>query len=59
MTQVNSFLFNLRHLLVIPSTTPFLKARRNSSVLFLWKLLPIRGGHIFKFFFCHGLSHAF
>lgn len=59
MTQVNSFLFNLRHLLVIRSTTPFLKAGRNLSVLFLRELLPLRGGHIFKFFFCHGLSHAF
>ncbi len=59
MTQVNSFLFNLRHLLFIPSTTPFLKARRNLSILFLRELLALRGGHIFKFFFCHGLSHAF
>ncbi len=43
MTQVNSFLFNLRHLLVIRSITPFLKADRNLSVLFLRELL---GGHI-------------
>ncbi len=59
MTQVNSFLFNLRHLLVIPSTTPCLKVGRNSSVLFIRELLALRGGHIFKFFFCHGLSHDF
>lgn len=59
MTQVNSFLFNLRHLLVIRLTTPCLKAGRNSGVLFLRKLLALGRGHIFKFFFCHGLSHAF
>ncbi len=59
MTQVNSFLFNLRHLLVIRSTTACLEAGRNLSVLFLRKLLALRRGHIFKFFFCHGLSHAF
>ncbi len=53
MTQVNSFLFNLRHLLVIRLTTPCLKAGRNLGVLFLRKLLALRRGHIFKFFFCH------
>lgn len=59
MTQVNSFLFNLRHQPVVRLVTPSREVGWNSAILLLRKLLAFGGCHIVKFFLCHGLSHAF
>lgn len=59
MTQVNSFLFNLRHQPVVRLVMPSREGGWNSAILLLRKLLAFGRRHVVKIFLCHGLSHAF